>query len=165
MMEMDWSPDFCLACDRQTSGEAYCSQACRLADLETSEPVSPASGPRASWASSRLSSGSGFYLSPAIDFSAYKSSSLTSAPAASPDLSKTRTAYGSSPVRRSQSASSQTSSPKSSLTPSSSHSSLMSIQTASTQGTSLSDQARNELRGYTSSFDQVRDWKRRMTMS
>ena len=164
---MDWSPDFCLACDRQTSGEAYCSQACRLADLETSEPTSPTSmGPAASWASSQLGSGSGFYLTPAIDFSTYRSSTLSSAPATSRNLSKNTTAYDSDLVRRSQSTSSQSSSPESTLTPSSSHTSLTSIRTNSTQGsTSLSDQARNELRGYTSSFDQVRDWKRRMTTS
>jgi len=29
-----WSPDYCLSCDRQTDGSCYCSQACRLADME-----------------------------------------------------------------------------------------------------------------------------------
>ena len=44
-MKSGWSLDYCLECDRQTSGAAYCSQACRLADLETyfcePEPMSP----------------------------------------------------------------------------------------------------------------------------
>jgi hypothetical protein len=29
---MDWCPNFCLACDGQTTGTAYCSETCRLAD-------------------------------------------------------------------------------------------------------------------------------------
>lgn len=33
-MSTDWSLDFCLVCDRQTSGGPYCSQTCRLAELD-----------------------------------------------------------------------------------------------------------------------------------
>jgi len=36
-MESDWSLDFCLACDKQTTEGAYCSQACRAADLHMAE--------------------------------------------------------------------------------------------------------------------------------
>jgi len=176
---MGWSPDFCLSCDRETSGEAYCSQACRLADLETSscgsEPASPTS---ARPPPSHPNSGSGFYLPPAFNFSAYRSSSIPPSPPATHTSSHTQTSffsnqttYFSSPQPRSQSVSSQGTSstsmhgaaPKRILTPSSSRTSLNSLQSISTQGSHLSDQARNELRSYTSSFDQVRDWKRRMT--
>lgn len=39
---MDCFQDFCLNCDRQVSGGAYCSQSCKLADLEKgSTPSSP----------------------------------------------------------------------------------------------------------------------------
>ena len=40
-MSTEWSLDFCLVCDRQTSGAPYCSQTCRLAELdETSDGMS-----------------------------------------------------------------------------------------------------------------------------
>ncbi|MCJ1361684.1 hypothetical protein MMC16_000784 [Acarospora aff. strigata] len=169
--EMDWSPDFCLACDRQSSSGAYCSQACRLADIEKagSEPVSPTSPrPPASWASSCLGTGSGFFLPPAVNFAAYKPPSMASSSSATfrtPSTSATQPSYFSGQVPRSQTTptSSIDSPSKRALTPSSSRTSLSSIQTTSTQEGQLSDQARSELRGYASSFDQVRDWKRRMT--
>jgi len=47
-MESAWSLDFCLACDKQTSeGGAYCSQACRAADLHHAESrqYTPSSAP------------------------------------------------------------------------------------------------------------------------
>jgi len=46
---MEWSGTFCLACDRQTCGEVYCSITCRLKDYEksvdTSVPSSNSSVP------------------------------------------------------------------------------------------------------------------------
>ncbi|KAJ5772812.1 hypothetical protein N7457_007708 [Penicillium paradoxum] len=33
-MSTEWSLDFCLVCDRQTMGAPYCSQTCRLAELD-----------------------------------------------------------------------------------------------------------------------------------
>jgi hypothetical protein len=33
-MSTEWSLDFCLVCDRQTLGAPYCSQTCRLAELD-----------------------------------------------------------------------------------------------------------------------------------
>lgn len=168
--EMDWSPDFCLACDRQSSGGAYCSQACRLADIERagSEPVSPmSSAPPASWASSCLGTGSGFCLPPAVNFAAYKSSNMATSPAScrTSSTSSAQPWYLSNPVPRSQASSTSNFQAPSTraLTPSSSRSSLSSTRSSPTQEGQLSDQARNELRGYASSFDQVRDWKRRMT--
>ncbi len=169
--EMDWSPDFCLTCDRQSSTGAYCSQACRLTDIEKagSEPVSPTmTGPAASWASSCMGTGSGFYLPPAVDFAAYKSSGMAPSPTAlrNAGTSSAQACYFSHPASRtsqSTSSSSFESASKRGLTPSSSRTSLSSMRTTSTQEGQLSDQARSELRSYASSFDQVRDWKRRMT--
>ncbi|KAJ5761883.1 uncharacterized protein N7511_005265 [Penicillium nucicola] len=34
-MSTEWSLDFCLVCDRQTPGAPYCSQKCRLAELDS----------------------------------------------------------------------------------------------------------------------------------
>ena len=175
---MDWSPDFCLACDRQTSGEAYCSQSCRLADIENSngsEPVSPTgvTAP-ASWAPSNLARRSAFYLPPPVNFDAYrgklpsKRSSATTNTSRLPPSLPAKTSYLTAIPFRSRTASSPVAAKGSSpggLTPSSSGSSLSSMQSAiSSEAGSLSDQARSELRGYANSFDQVRDWKRRITL-
>ncbi|KAI9819425.1 MAG: hypothetical protein M1832_003988 [Thelocarpon impressellum] len=177
---MDWSPDFCLACDRQTSGGAYCSQSCRLADIENSssgsEPVSPASvgRPGVSWTPSNAGAGSGFYLPPPVDFEAYKAK--LSRKATPPANAVPRQPYGSSrpaqvaalpsrhPIR--SIGPSPTTPSRSRLTPSSSESSLSSMQSSLSQESGfLSAQARSELRGYANSFDQVRDWKRRITLT
>ncbi|KAJ5151801.1 hypothetical protein N7492_010096 [Penicillium capsulatum] len=37
-MSTEWSLDFCLVCDRQTMGAPYCSQTCRLAELDRPAP-------------------------------------------------------------------------------------------------------------------------------
>jgi hypothetical protein len=67
-----WNNDYCLSCDRQMSEpSAYCSQACRLADLEKAGRTQT-SAQLSSSASSTSSSNNGFYLPPAVNFSAYK---------------------------------------------------------------------------------------------
>lgn len=155
-MESTWSLDYCLACDKQTQGEAYCSQSCRLADLEAS---SDWSGPTSATTNSSFEAnkGSGFYLSPAINFSAYKTSTTLFSYAAS-QATSTLTTYFTSHTST-QLASTKT------LTPSSSSSSLSSTKSVSSQANHLSEQARNELLRYTNSFDNVRNWKRRRTWS
>lgn len=171
-MDSNWSLDYCLACDRQTSGGAYCSQVCRMGDLETSscassEAASPTStGQSSFWASSMSPSKSGFYLQPAIDFGLYRSNH----PLSSPDPRRPKSEYGTSyfsttfqtqtpPVPLPASTTKQT------LTTSSSQSSLASMQSkASTtsRNSGLSTQAKTELRNYANSFDLLRVWKRRM---
>jgi len=148
---MDWSPDFCLACDRQTDGAAYCSEVCRLAEYEKSVSGSEASSPAAqqspiSWPSSRANQG--FYLPPAYNFGAHKAQSSWT----------TTTSPRTSQFRRPQS-----STHKASLTPSTSQSSLFSMQSSTStlsEPMQLSDDARKELRGYASSFDQSRCQRR-----
>ncbi|KAF2461633.1 hypothetical protein BDY21DRAFT_360713 [Lineolata rhizophorae] len=161
--EMEWSYDFCLACDRQTTeGAAYCSQACRLRDVEKGGPTEPTTPCSTSHPSSSSTSTawtttqnapSGFYLPPAVNFAAYKT---TTSPLYSPTDG---THFSRSAPTYVQSGSEKR------LSPSSSRSSLSSISSSPatpTQG--LSDQALLELRGYANSFDQVRDMKRRMTL-
>jgi len=165
---LDWSPDFCLTCDRQSvSGGAYCSQSCRLADLErASGGSSAASSPQASPTSwvAPAPHGNGFYLPPPLNFSAMtgrQSSSASSSPRGSISSSSTSTAYPSAQPTRNP----YTSSQSSTLYTSPSRTSLSSMQSTSQQEPGyLSDKARNELRDYASSFDLVRDWKRRMTV-
>ena len=158
-MELSWSLDFCLACDKQTQGDTYCSQACRLADFESltwSGSTSPTTGSPAA----NINRGSGFYLSPAINFTAYKASTTTPYSTTS-QVSPQATCF--SAHASDQAASNKT------LSPSSSHSSLSlspsAASHAQSQASPLSEQTRNELLGYTNSFDSVRDWKRRMTWS
>ncbi|KAH0525077.1 hypothetical protein TsFJ059_007491 [Trichoderma semiorbis] len=154
-----WTHEFCLTCDRQVQvdGDAYCSEACRMSDFEktpstpSSQASSPGFSPVSYARSGSLSSRPAptkFVLSPAYDFNQ-----------AQP--------YGSTP-RSSSSFGSYMSdmSPLSSnrgLTPSSSHSSLCSMQSVSStaEASQLSDKARMELRAYAVSFEQVRLQRRR----
>ena len=161
-----------MACDRQTSGDVYCSQTCRLAELESSSSASssPTSPSHPSYYSKRYSTSSnGFYLPPAIDFSLYRSGTSQTRSATSSNRSSM---YGSSRPNSGYFASAMSSrghgrapsSPK--LTPSSSQASLTSLQSTESRHAStdaISRQARHELREYTNSFDQVRDLRRRMT--
>jgi hypothetical protein len=84
MSSVDFFGDFCLTCDCQTDGKSFCSQACRLAELDNytnSEPSSPVydEGPAFSQSSRRHESvSSGFSLPPAYNFAAHRSSSFSS---------------------------------------------------------------------------------------
>jgi len=152
--DLSWEHQFCLACDRQTDGNAYCSESCRLSDYERSSSAAstPASSPgpaQSSFAWTAPRPQSKFLLSPAYDFSN-----------AQP--------YGSTPVPQSylsqQSTSSSSSSSTHVLTPSSSHSSLCSLQSTlstASDGTQLSDKAKKQLRDYASSFEHGQIQRRR----
>ncbi|KAH9908021.1 hypothetical protein F4778DRAFT_458046 [Xylariomycetidae sp. FL2044] len=154
--DLSWDTPFCLACDRQTDGATYCSESCRLQDFEkSSSSSSPSSTPAPSpglvgpsgfhWTTSKPSSK--LFLPPAYDFSN-----------AQP--------YGSTPLpqsylsQRSDSLSSSTRN----LTPSSSHTSLCSLQSTSSSGgdsSQLSDNSKKQLREYASSFEHARVQHRR----
>jgi hypothetical protein len=183
--ETDWSHDYCLFCDKQTMGGLYCSQACRLADLETHECAleSPSAlfSDSESWTFSpstydiqRFSSKSSgnFQLPPPFDFDKYRASSsgrLESpplSPRTAPSMSE-QSQRGGNQSRPSVTKGKTTNyvytqTQTRSLNPSSSRSSLSSIaSTGSTQG--LSEQAISQLQNYSNSFDHTRDWKRRVT--
>ena len=156
MMALDhWTHQFCLSCDKQTDGATYCSESCRLADYEKtcSSPSSIGTTPGYSPPSSPLSTQqpSKFYLSPAYDFS-------------------TAQPYGRTPLpqsylsQRASSVSTPSSRPRKALTPSSSHSSLCSMQSVSSNGSEafqLSEKSRKELQAYAVSFEQVKLHRRR----
>lgn len=149
-MSADWSLDFCLVCDQQTSGAGpYCSQSCRLADLDQNASESSVSS-----------------------YPVYLSSKSTLYPKTSSVSSKQSrsNAVGPQPIgSRSSShfSSSSTSSNEqsSSLTSTSSQTSLSSLASTLSPSATLSNQVRHELQDYSKSFDQVRDWKRRLTNS
>lgn len=150
-MDQTWSLDYCLACDRQTSGGAYCSQSCRLADLETSSTWSGTSSPTHTVAvssSTGTQHGSGFYLSPAINFASYKTSTaLSTATRPTTQASYFSTNFTNPPSSKG-------------LTPSTSQSSLNSNASDSSQH-QLSEHIHSELRAYTNAFDTTRNWRRR----
>ncbi|KAK2044352.1 hypothetical protein LZ31DRAFT_466459 [Colletotrichum somersetense] len=145
-----WTHEFCLGCDKQTDGTAYCSESCRLADFEkTSTPSSVASSPGLNtpsypWGSRQQPSN--FHLSPAYDFSNARP-------------------YGSTPTRHSYlSSSPRTCSTRRTLTTSTSNSSLCSMQSTSSSNSDvghLSDKAKKELQAYAVSFEQARLQRRR----
>jgi hypothetical protein len=130
---MDCFQDFCLACDKQCEG-SYCSQSCRLADLEKaphsgcSSPLTPSS--EHSWESTQP----GYVLTPAYNFTTERDEKRLSTSSAS------------------------------SLSPSSSRTSLSSASSSSPSGTGLSKQAHAALQDYFSSFDQTRAAKRRSSL-
>ncbi|OBT82322.1 hypothetical protein VE02_08190 [Pseudogymnoascus sp. 03VT05] len=152
--EIDWSPSYCLACDRQTDTSAYCSESCRLAEYESS--ASPSSSP--SWPS-HSHSHTPFQLPSAYDFSRKTSSAIRPAVHArahsqpQPRQLQQQATYS---VPRLQT--------RPVLTPSSSQSSLFSMQSGASVGEVVSEEARRELRGYASAFDQSR-YQRRQSAS
>ena len=162
---MDCFHDFCLGCDRGSPDGPYCSQSCRLADLErartvrTPTPPNAPSTPRQRETSPESGTGTGYILAPAYKF-----------PERAAGPSQTTTAE----VRRSSSSHLPLRSPRRrpqvqsteqqrTLTPSSSRSSLSSTR-SSMNSNSISDQAMKELQEYFRSFDQARAAKRRQSM-
>jgi len=146
---MDCFQDFCVACDKQSTG-TYCSQACRLADLErgtASPPTSPHSSQvRNSWPST-TTAGSAYVLSPAVDFHASEQ--------------QIQTCYF---MRYPSQQQSDETHQQRSLTPSSSRSSLSSTTSVSTCTGGISQQARHELDGFFSSFSRAKAAKRRSSL-
>jgi len=157
---MECFNDFCLSCDRQIAENGvYCSQSCRLADLEKAGRIQAQTSSQLSTsASSSASSTNGFHLPPAVNFSAYKSPTSKGF-----DMGPSSPYYYHSTANGTYFAPPTAARPamQRSLTPSSSRSSLAS--TASQSQSGISPQAATQLNSYMRSFDQTRDIKRRCT--
>jgi len=158
-MAIEWTPDYCLTCDHQCpAGAAYCSQSCRLADLERASCTSSNSSPTSTTSYTSAGPSTGFYLPPAYNFPTYSHTSPTSHSSLpkSTYQSTDPAPYGYSSMRSK---------------PSRFGIGLQAAPTRSSMGSgfnqpespSLSDKAAQELRDYANSFDQVRDLKRRMS--
>ncbi len=170
-METGVSPDFCLVCDRPTSGGEFCSQACRSANQESSlcssAPVLPASGFGTSRAPSQFERES-FHLLPTIEEykpTGKKSSRVTYL---SPCKATQETHSLNKPIPQNQfhSSASTTSTPVQLLTPSGlRRSPTLFSKDTSTQQDRVSDKAFEQLKDYAKSFDQTRELKRRVTTS
>ncbi|KAL1853883.1 hypothetical protein Plec18170_005275 [Paecilomyces lecythidis] len=146
---MEWSLDFCLVCDRQTCGGAYCSQACRLAELDGFSTGSSLS--------SQILSGKQTSLGHTPTLFPTKTSGRQSPESGSVEKSTPRYQLVDTTAGLSQSTRT--------LSPSSSETSLTSLQSNSSRSTTVSDQVWNELCDYASCFDHVRDWRRRLAVS
>ena len=138
---MNCFSDFCLACDKQTNGTAYCSQICRLLEIAPpSEPTSPLYTDSKSI--QRRSTGAiptRIELPPAIDFSLYRQSSSTTSPASfsiQPSLSRSPSQTSMTSTGTSQSA----------------------------YESRLSEQVRKDLNSYAGFFDQTRTIRRRKSL-
>ena len=149
--------NFCLSCDgnlpTDNDNGPYCSQACRLADLEkggasiaasVASPTTPIYEQSASSFSSSSSlsrsfpsAGSGFHLPPAIDFGSFRRDSGSCEPILRPDIAPSRSF--------SMSSSAPLPSPKSPTT-------YGSVNHSAT----VTKEAKAELRRYESLFDQTR---------
>lgn len=134
-MAAEWTLDFCLVCDRQTLGAPYCSQSCRLAELDLSSEGSFSSARTPSTEAQRDSK--------------------------HPTISEQSSPHG---IDRSASPVScrRRDFPRL-LSPSSSQTSLSSLKAHACQNQALQDRVQTELRDYASCFDQTRDLKRQLT--
>jgi len=159
---MDCFHDFCLACDKESNG-AYCSQTCRMADLERASPAATTSSMMPSQvAQSRLSlsslsttSGSAYMLQPAYDF-LDRNGSHSAGSQYQPQTSYFMRHPTEQPSRESER----------SLTPSTSRSSLSSTTSnaSTTPSSGMSQQSQHELTGYFHSFSRSKGPQRRSTM-
>ncbi|EMF08506.1 uncharacterized protein SEPMUDRAFT_152152 [Sphaerulina musiva SO2202] len=132
---MDCFQDFCLHCDRDSPDGPYCSQHCKLADLERSNPSSPTS----------TASQSGRFWT--------QSASLSS--------SRPQSSYLAWSQSDKQMMDARQLTPSSSRTSLSSASSRTTTTTTTTTSGSYSTEAKAQLNDYFSSFDQAKAAKRR----
>ena len=163
---------FCITCDRGRLGGPDSAHACCTtipkALLCSSAPVPPTSsecGRSRQW--SNTDKNNGFYLPPAINFEAYKSTSKKSPPHTyrNPFKARENTCIipAAIPQKQPRSSSRTISTPERSLTQSFPEPSDLLIENNATQHDRPSEQAMEELKNYASSFDQIRNWKRRVS--
>ena len=152
-MESSCFLDFCLRCDRQTPPGAgnYCSERCRLADLDHSSRMSQPSSSEIHTARRTPTnrSNQGLSLQPAFDFKIWRAYMLGQD---TPDSSNPASPlhYQSGLLIRP-------------LATSSSHCSMDSLESVESSNSTISESAKIELRAYANSFDKMRCWKRRLS--
>lgn len=155
---MDCFQDFCLSCDRDSPDGAYCSQQCKLADLERSNPSSPIE-PK-SPTQERIRSPTYYHHHQSSSSSSSSSSASSSYTYSAPSNStRPRSSYFMWPTNQHEHVDQRQ------LTPSSSRSSLASTASASsiTPGSYHRD-AKAQLHDFFSSFEQAKAAKRRSSL-
>jgi hypothetical protein len=169
---MDCFQDFCLNCDRQVSGGAYCSQSCKLADLEKGNtPSSPVIATSTAATSSSPPSSSQHHTR---SLTAPSTSTISdkytlredwtrtyTQPTPADDVRSPQTSYF---MRTSDNNQPTSQGPNArALTPSSSRSSLASSTSGAHNSNLISDQAKLELQEYFNAFDHAKASKRRQS--
>ena len=158
---MDCFHDFCLACDRESLNGPYCSQACKLADLEKasvpSSPIAISTPFKFPKIPATSMSSSGYVLAPAYKFPD-RAVSVSSANQDHERMPKTSYFMADSTHQSSTAGYEQ----QRSLTPSTSRSSLSSNKSDSNPN-QISEQARLELQDYFNSFEHARASRRRQS--
>ncbi|EME84756.1 uncharacterized protein MYCFIDRAFT_210970 [Pseudocercospora fijiensis CIRAD86] len=139
---MDCFADFCLHCDRDSPDGPYCSQQCKLADLEPSTPSSPtcptSSSAERNWTSRQYyQRKTPSYSTPSTSGRPQSGYFMWTPPQQADDRS---------------------------LTPSSSRTSLSSTSSTSTASGNYSQHTKAQLNDYFSSFDQAKAAKRRSSL-
>ncbi|CZT24690.1 uncharacterized protein RCC_10417 [Ramularia collo-cygni] len=156
---MDCFQDCCLFCDRDSPDGPYCSQHCRMADMEKSSISNSSSPTSPSAFRTELKRDARYQLSPALNFNQERTPGYD-APAAT-DSKRPRSSYfmWSTPAQQHEHISSE----ERSLSPSSSRTSLSSTTSASSLNSrsGFLPQTKKELQDYYSLFDQARAAKRR----
>lgn len=159
-----WCSDFCLACDQQTYGTAYCSQTCRLADLEISTPTFDPPSLK-SRSRRKETAAPGYQCSASSNHSGGAALSTRQARgtlgAGSQGSSHARDSTSQYLFGKIISESQYQCHPSGSISPSSSDGSLSSLQSNSSGQGRLSVQTMNALKSYADSFDRSRDLKRK----
>ncbi|KAE8412221.1 hypothetical protein BDV36DRAFT_288058 [Aspergillus pseudocaelatus] len=132
------SLDFCLVCDRQTLGGPYCSQSCRLVEIDLTEEAVVTGTP----------------VSVHLQWTQRATTEIAT------EASRVSTVQGH--TGNSSLSSNNSSTSPWMISPSSSQTSLSSLKSKISQHPTISDRVQNQLRDYASCFDQVRDLKRRI---
>lgn len=150
---MDCFQDFCLFCDRDSPDGPYCSQQCKLADLERGNNSSPSSP------TSPTSQGERNWDSPYKLYTFQQQQRTAGYTSSANPSSRPRSSYFMWNPSMEQSTADDRQ-----LTPSSSRTSLSSTSSASSASGGISSQAKQQLQDYFSSFDQARAAKRRSSL-
>jgi len=186
MSQCTWAPDFCIFCDKQVNtDDAYCSQACRLADYEKGQAfnTNSFSGSSSTGVSSKSTTSTSGYTShqfrlpPAFNFEPYRQRSTNRKPESPPASPKSAANKSSSSGYQSHIPPMRPTLPYRAtydiqasriLNNSSSRSSLASTNSANStnyQGwEGLSESVTTQLRDYAFAFERARESKRRTTM-
>ncbi|KAB8267277.1 hypothetical protein BDV30DRAFT_246708 [Aspergillus minisclerotigenes] len=136
-MATGWSLVFCLACDRQTLRGPYCSQYCRLAELDLTKAI--------------------VIDTPVSVYPQRTQRTTTEIAAKTPRASTVKDHIGNIPLP-----SNRSSTQSWMISPSSSQTPLSSLKSHLSQDPTISDRVQDQLRDYASCLDQVRDLKRRL---
>ncbi|TKX21414.1 hypothetical protein C1H76_6488 [Elsinoe australis] len=147
---MDCFPDFCLGCDNQVTDGFYCSEACRMTDIEKSGSVPASPVHTHSTNPYHFVFPTNFYQPP----SRYPPPPTKSSSSTSLQSRASQHQYSKSDGSRSAHQS-----PHRVLSPSSSRSSL--ISHGSTTPEATSEQTAKELSSYFNAFDRTRDQRRK----